>query len=363
MRRFAFLHNTVYEVFLDKLILWMICAIFCYQANPSIYIISYVLFSLAIGCFLAIWKHKAIQLFLHCIYWLLCLMFPTFIVFLPLVIYDIFFQDLFYLIFVYIAVMLIVSHSSTTNIYLILFSLLAFLLRRKTMQTITLHSDAIALRDQNKEIMMKLEERNVQLIERQDFEVNLATLNERNRIAREIHDTIGHQLTRSILQLGALQITTSDDAIKNQVTQVKQSLDEGMNSIRASIHQLYDDSIDLPLEVQKLIDQFTHCPIRFHYQIRSMLSKKLKYAFLAIIRECITNMTKHSNATQCTITIKEHPGFLQMRIKDNGTNASHDTNQGIGLNGIEERVHQLQGYCKITTEDGFQVFITIPKED
>ena len=56
---------------------------------------------------------------------------------------------------------------------------------------------------------------------RQDYEINLATLNERNRIARDIHDNVGHLLTRSILQIGALLTIYKDNTIK-----------EGLNSIK-----------------------------------------------------------------------------------------------------------------------------------
>ena len=50
-----------------------------------------------------------------------------------------------------------------------------------------------------------MEQKNKELLEKQDYEIQVATLNERNRIAREIHDSVGHLLSRSILQLGALK--------------------------------------------------------------------------------------------------------------------------------------------------------------
>jgi len=54
---------------------------------------------------------------------------------------------------------------------------------------------------------MLLRQKNRELIEKQDYEIRLATLNERGRIAREIHDHVGHLLSRSILQIGALMVT------------------------------------------------------------------------------------------------------------------------------------------------------------
>lgn len=60
------------------------------------------------------------------------------------------------------------------------------------------------MRDTDTELKLVMEQRNRELLEKQDNEIYLATLRERNRIAREIHDNVGHMLSRSILQVGAL---------------------------------------------------------------------------------------------------------------------------------------------------------------
>lgn len=354
--------HVLYEYFLDKAILWMFGSFLCYQLHPHANSIYYILISLTITCLHWIMVHSMGKGFLYVIYIGLILYDRTFLCFLPLMIYDFYDQKQLWWSVLLVSFLVFIP-SSMNELVLFGFTILAFILRLKTMHAAQLHIDLIAMRDQNKEFMLSLEEKNKRLIERQDYEVNLATLNERNRIAREIHDTVGHQLTRSILQIGALQLTTEEDLTRHQLHQIKGSLDESMNSIRSSIHQLYEDSIDLKLEVSKLIDQFSFCPIEFHYQIHSSLPKNTKNAFLAIVREALTNITKHSNASSCAIRFKEHPGFFQLRITDNGTVASSAPNDGIGLRSIQERVSQLSGFCEINMHTGFHIFITIPKEE
>ena len=80
----------------------------------------------------------------------------------------------------------------------------AILLACRTGRILYLEQEMIRLRDTSTELNLVLQEKNKNLMEKQDYEIYLATLRERNRIAREIHDNVGHMLSRSILQMGAL---------------------------------------------------------------------------------------------------------------------------------------------------------------
>ena len=71
-------------------------------------------------------------------------------------------------------------------------------------------------------------------MEKQETEVHLATLKERNRIAREIHDNVGHMLSRSILQLGALKALNHDSSLSAPLSELHKTLNTAMDSIRTS---------------------------------------------------------------------------------------------------------------------------------
>lgn len=103
----------------------------------------------------------------------------------------------------------------------------------------------IHLKDSSTELRLVMQKRQQELMEKQDYEIHLATLQERNRIAREIHDNVGHMLSRAILQMGALQTIHQEEPLHGQLLQINDTLGEAMNSIRESVHDLHNESLDL----------------------------------------------------------------------------------------------------------------------
>ena len=218
--------------------------------------------------------------------------------------------------------------------------------------------------DAMREMTMNLNEKNRLLMAHQDDAIQLATLNERNRIAREIHDHVGHQLSRVLLQIGAqLTLKPSDPALLS----MKDSLDSAMDNLRNSVHDLHDTSIDLEKQLNQLCAQFENCPVHLHTHVSTMPPAKTKYALIAILKEGLSNIAKHSNATQVKVSFIEHPGFYQFIVNDNGKTPINDhhsvvlKDHGIGLQNIEQRVAELNGRFLVRTQNGFELFITIPK--
>ena len=128
-----------------------------------------------------------------------------------------------------------------------------------------------------------------------DNEVYMATLKERNRIAREIHDNVGHMITRVIVQMQAIRIINKDKTVGEQLESVSQTLDLAMTSMRKSVHELHDDSIDLSIginEITSTLDQ--RFDVTVNTVIDSPADNALKNAVLGIIKEAVTNISKHS---------------------------------------------------------------------
>lgn len=208
-----------------------------------------------------------------------------------------------------------------------------------------------------------LEQKNKALLEKQNSEIRIATLNERNRIAREIHDNVGHLLSRCLLQIGALMvIAKKDDILYNGLSQIKETLTQAMNSIRSSVHDLHDESLDLETELHKIIDNFTFCHINFDYDIINAPNNDVKYSFIAIVKEALANVMKHSHATDVEVIANEHTTFYQLIIKDNDLSTSVISSSGIGLHNMEQRILSLDGQLSIDTTKGFKIFITVPKK-
>ncbi len=243
------------------------------------------------------------------------------------------------------------------------FVLLSFLIRRQTTLLETQKQDNISLRDSTKELSTALAEKNRELLEKQEYEINLATLHERNRIAREMHDTVGHLLSSSILQTGALLATSKDEAQREGLTRLHETLSMGMDNVRSAIHDLHDESIDLFAELQSLVERFEVCAVTLDYNVVESPDRQIKYAFIAIVKEALSNIARHSDATRAEVGVYEHPALYQLVVRDNGSNkaAKRNGDEGMGLKNIRERVETLGGILNISTQHGFELFISIKR--
>ena len=243
-------------------------------------------------------------------------------------------------------------------------ALLAILLERNTANYEKLELDFLHSRDDIEERTLLLAEKNHALQEKQNYEIYNATLKERNRIAREIHDNVGHVLSRSILLTGAVKAINKDAGTAPLLDNLETSLNSAMNSIRSSVHDLHDEAVNLKHAIQSLVQDFSFCPVVLTYDISGQVPKNVKYCFISIVKEALANIMKHSNADSVQILIREHPALYQLCIEDNGTDIHYDlSDSGIGLLNMKERVSSLNGTIQIRTENGFRIFITIPKTD
>lgn len=252
----------------------------------------------------------------------------------------------------------------------------AVVLGRRTGRMEQLENEKIRLRDTSTELNLVLWEKNKSLMEKQDYEIYLATLRERNRIAREIHDNVGHMLSRSILQVGALGTVHKEEPLHGQLTSVNDTLNQAMNSIRESVHDLHDDAIDLHQAVMEATRTMNeNYQVTIDYDMTPEVPRNVKYCFITTVKEALSNVVKHSNADRVLVILREHPGFYQLTVEDNGTIAGNrkpetgadgyqrelEKGGGIGISNMRERVEALHGTFRIHRENGFQVFISIPK--
>lgn len=347
----------------DKVIVFILCVVCTIQQEFGVYIIVPVICALSASALMSYLEKDIANMLIYAAYCIICIFFPVFLLFLPLLCYDMFLtkKRFFLLIGLVPFAAGFSSFTLLTCILILLFTALSFLIKFKTYSVEKMREDYIDLRDSTKELSLQLERQNRELLEKQDYEVNVAMLNERNRIARDIHDSVGHILSNSILQTGALIATCKDGGMKERLNTLKATLTEGMDSIRNSIHDLYDESIDLYTEITSLTDSFHFCGISLDYDMDSNPDKKIKYALIAVIKESLSNIMKHSDAKSVRITLREHPALYQLIVKDDGSKKEIG-GDGIGLKNIEKRVKFLNGLVNIGYGNGFTVFVSIPKE-
>ncbi len=265
----------------------------------------------------------------------------------------------------------------------------AILLHGRTRRLDELEQEYKRSRDDSRELTLMLEKKNQDLLEKQDTEVYLATLKERNRIAREIHDNVGHMLSRSILMVGALKAINQNENLKVPMEHLDQTLNEAMTNVRQSVHDLHDESVNLKEVMESLVAEFSFCPVQLTYDMGYDIPKEIKYSFIAITKEALNNVMRHSNADDVKILVREHPWLYQLIIEDNGTSderiqpdgdlkeyaeresagktgdtrkTENTESSGIGIRNMKERARMLGGTMQIQKENGFRIFITVPKQ-
>lgn len=294
---------------------------------------------------------------------LICVFVPEFFCVSPLILYDALWEKKPAYALPCLAVAVNISHLTALQVLIISAGLIvAGVLFMRTANLEKTHKQLISLRDISVERTYSLERRNRQLIQEQDNEIYLATLSERNRIAREIHDNVGHMLTRSILQVGAFQIINKDEDLKEPLESLKETLNTAMTSIRQSVHNLHDDSIDLKSAVAECVRSAKQkFDVRFDYDITGNVDKNIKLCLIGVTKESISNCIKHSDGDKINVILREHPAFYQLAVEDNGRCKKIES-QGIGLINMKDRADKAGGIINFTpSEKGFKVFLSVPK--
>jgi signal transduction histidine kinase len=207
----------------------------------------------------------------------------------------------------------------------------------------------------------------------------LATLQERNRIAREIHDSLGHTLTVFNFHLtAALRLFHSNPSKAEELLQEAKDLgNSALQEVSQSVSSLRTDPLHgqpLAAAIGDLIDKFwqntgvmPHCEIDPQLDVvddpARMLCDRYKVAIYRIVQESLTNMSKYAAMTHATIQISQADQSINLLISDNGRGFDlHKNTTGFGLQGMQERVMLLAGQIEITTapDQGCQITVMLP---
>ncbi len=349
---------------INKLVVLLCCLSVFVIFTDTDYMVAPVIVVVIISALCSFFDRREFKLAGLIAFSCLGLFYPNFLFFAPLILYDLFAEPYALSGFI-VLVPAAVSFSLIpwkAHIIVLLLVSMSYIIKHYSNRLEGLKTGYHRLRDETKEIAFSLERNNKELLEKQDYEINLATLNERNRIAREIHDSVGHIMSSSILQVGALIATVKDEVLEESLNDLKTTLAEGMDSIRSSVHNLHEDSIDLDAQLYALTRDFAFCSLSYEYSVEVSPDLKTKYSLIAIVKEGLSNIIKHSDATAASLTLREFPGFYQMIISDNGTPKEHSSETGMGIRSISSRVESLNGHFNIDKTRGYRLFISIPKD-
>ena len=247
---------------------------------------------------------------------------------------------------------------------------LAALLALRTLQEETVRMSLHAVRDDLREKVLTLQDTNARLLQAQDHELRAAALSERTRIAREIHDGVGHLLTRLLLQVKALQVVHRDaPGVVDDLATLDDGLDEALDSMRRSVHALSDEGEELATSLNLLGSRCGITAVSVDCSTDVEPPAAVARCVVAVVREALTNAARHGSAYSARVTVTDYPAFWQVTVDNDGVVPVEDEpavdgrgSAGLGLRSMTERVEALGGRVRITPRPRFTVFATIPKD-
>ena len=247
---------------------------------------------------------------------------------------------------------------------------LAALLALRTLQEETVRMSLHAVRDDLREKVLTLQDTNARLLQAQDHELRAAALSERTRIAREIHDGVGHLLTRLLLQVKALQVVHRDaPGVVDDLATLDDGLDEALDSMRRSVHALSDEGEEMATSLNLLGSRCGITAVSVDCSTDVEPPAAVARCVVAVVREALTNAARHGSAHSARVAVTDYPAFWQVTVDNDGVVPVEDEpavdgrgSAGLGLRSMTERVEALGGRVRITPRPRFTVFATIPKD-
>jgi signal transduction histidine kinase len=190
----------------------------------------------------------------------------------------------------------------------------------------------------------------------QQIETQAATL-ERTRIAREIHDSLGHSLTTLGVQLELAQRLFDRDQTQagNALVIAQQLTNQCLQDVRRSVQTIRQTDFDLNQSLQMLAAQVQrNQPLQVQLNLQlPKLSVQISHQLYCIVLEGLTNIQKHSQATLVCLSGSVTAAEIEIDLWDNGIGFNPNLpSTGFGLSGIQERIQLLHGQVKICSTEG-----------
>ncbi|MDR3577386.1 MAG: sensor histidine kinase [Anaerolineaceae bacterium] len=219
-------------------------------------------------------------------------------------------------------------------------------------------------------LVTELEDANQRLREYALQIEELATTKERNRLAREIHDGLGHFLTTIFMQIQAARAVMDADPkrAKDAMSTAQNLTQEALVEVRRSVASLRDvpgETLPLPQRIEKMIKNYKTAELEPELTITGLPRNLSSQAQLTIFRsaqEGLNNACKHAQASKIWIILNyEDENFVRLTVRDNGIGAEQ-TSGGFGLLGLQERVKLLDGTVQISSNpgQGFTLEVAVP---
>jgi len=194
---------------------------------------------------------------------------------------------------------------------------------------------------------------------------DLVKLEERQRIARDLHDTLGQRLSLIGLKsdLARKLITKDPEQAQNEIKDVQQTARSALNEVRKIVSQMR--GIRIKDEIIRVKQILLAAQIEFESDVELTLtnvSLLTENIVSMCLKEAVTNVVKHSKATTCSISLHQTNHELMISVKDNGIGCTTKENftKGYGLIGMRERLEFVNGSLDVINENGTTIIMKVP---
>ncbi|KFN04380.1 sensor histidine kinase [Bacillus clarus] len=179
---------------------------------------------------------------------------------------------------------------------------------------------------------------------------DLVKREERQRIARDLHDTLGHTLSLITLksQLVEKLIVKNPERASMEAKEITQTSRTALKQLRELISDMRMITVEEELEQIKVILQAANIELEIEQEASASSLSPIEQNILGMcLREAVTNVVKHSKATVCTVSILEAQGELILQVKDNGVGLEEQNHDGNGIRGMRERIALIDGLVEL----------------
>ncbi len=230
---------------------------------------------------------------------------------------------------------------------------------------------AEAARVESERLLLELQDAHRQLQAYATQAEDLAVQQERNRLAREMHDTLGHRLTVSSVQLQAAQrlMPSAPDRAAPMIGAVLEEIREGLSELRRTVATLrapVEADLALAPALKRLAGGFEQATgITVHLAVAENLPElgpSQRHALYRGAQEGLTNIQKHANARDAWVELAQHNGAVALQVRDNGAGLGANNGAGFGLYGLSERAVQLGGQLSVRSmpDGGAELTLILP---
>ncbi|MFE6707636.1 response regulator [Bacillus thuringiensis] len=185
----------------------------------------------------------------------------------------------------------------------------------------------------------------------------ITLLEERDRLSKDLHDTMGHSYTSIIMGMETLRTELKTKEGEQKLDSLLQLARNSMEEVRMYLHQmdLPQESLSLTLTLQQLTEEFEkHAKVNVRTRIigeEYTASKQSKLTMYRSLQESLTNAVRHGHSTEIIVSLHFEPQQIRLDVQDNGCGVE-EWKDGFGLTAMKERVSQLQGRVIVYSKKG-----------